>query len=89
MLMPSLNLSTQPLDYCVLTSFLSLLFSLTGIQSHVLFNFPISPFPPGTLLLHGSELSSEQNLNVPVGHLNAATMWPQCTLLVLSPSTPP
>lgn len=62
-----------------------------SIQSNVLFNFPISPFPPGILqirMFHGSELS-EQNLKVPVGHFNPATIWPRYTLLVSSPSTPP
>lgn len=86
----SLNLITLPLDYCVLTSFLSLLpglpFNLT-----CLFNFSLPPFPPGTLLLrmfHGSALSSEQNLSDPVGHLNPATIWPQPTFLVSFPNTP-
>lgn len=67
----SLNLITLPLDYCVLTSFLSLLPSLIGIQSSVPVLFSYVPFLPGTPLFkmfHGSKLSSEQNPNDLVGH---------------------
>ena len=76
--MPMLNpnLTTLPLDYCGLTSFLSLLPTL-AFNPKCLFNFPLSTFPPGTLLLkmfRGPTLSLEQNLNVPVGPLNPATI---------------
>ena len=86
MLMPHLNLFTLFLAYCVLTSCLASPFNLK-----CLFNLLRSPFPPDTSLLkmfHGSPLSSEQNLNVPAGPLNPATVWPQPTFLMLSPSTP-
>lgn len=66
------------LDYCAPTSFLSLLRSLTGLQSSMPVYFSYIPFPPDTILFkmfHGSELASEQNLliHVLVGHLNPAT----------------
>ena len=76
LLVLSLNLTSLSLDYCVLTSFLSLLPTL-AFNLKCLFNFPILLFPPSTLLLkmfHGSVLSLQQNLNVPVGPLNPATI---------------
>lgn len=74
--MLNLNLITLPLDYCGLTSFLSLLPTL-AFNLKCLFNFPLSTFPLGALLLkmfRGPALSLEQNLNVPVGPLNPATI---------------
>lgn len=87
LLVLSLNLTSLSLDYCVLTSFLSLLPTL-AFNLKCLFNFPILFFPPSTLLLkmfHGSVLSLQQNLNVPVGPLNPATIQHQSTFPVSFP----